>query len=95
VCFFIIVNELFVYSGIQLKRSDGQFELVSAANLVAMNLKQPSDDHIKGAYQSEEGHRDTIYWKIKEFYILSSNCHPPGGCIDQAVASPVVRFDGF
>lgn len=45
---FIIVNELFVYSSISL-RSDGQivqFELVSAADF-AINLKKPSDDHIK------------------------------------------------
>lgn len=60
-----------------------------------MNLKKPSDDHIKCACQSEEGHRNTIYWKKKEFYILSSNHHPPGGCIDQAVASPVVRLMDF
>jgi hypothetical protein len=31
----------------------------------------------------------------KEFYILSNNHHPPGGCIDQAVASPLVRLMDF
>jgi hypothetical protein len=60
-----------------------------------MNLKKPSDDHIICAFQSEEGHRNNIYCKKKEFYILSSNHHPPGGYIDQAVASPVVRLIDF
>jgi hypothetical protein len=53
-CFFIIVNELFVYSGISL-----------------------SD------------------WKKKEFTSYQVTATHPGGCFDQAVASPVVRLMDF